>query len=231
MSAEVSARNFWHGPYETLDTGQPVSVYLLLDRSGSMSNRWDEAISSINTYVSDLANTKTPALITLALFDRYPAIRSADQFHFDVLRQRIPIGEWVSVSKYEAQPRGDTPLYDAVGKLVPLIEWDRPEKAVVVIMTDGRENASVKTSRDQARALLDRCRARNWQVVFLGADFDAFEQAGWLGASVGQTLNTTRGSYAQAMNASVGSTVSYAATGQAFNYTDADRARAAGKTS
>jgi hypothetical protein len=32
-----------------------MHVYMLLDRSGSMSDRWAEALGAINSYVADLA--------------------------------------------------------------------------------------------------------------------------------------------------------------------------------
>jgi hypothetical protein len=57
-----------------------------------------------------------------------------------------------------------------------------PLKASLIIITDGDENAS-KTTGEQAKALLDWCRAMGWQVTFLGCDFENSAQAKLLGAN------------------------------------------------
>ena len=43
------------------------------------------------------------------------------------------------------------------------------DKLALIIMSDGLENASREYSHAAAKTLLDDCRARNWQVIFLGA--------------------------------------------------------------
>ena len=58
-----------------------MNVYMLLDRTGSMSSIWAETLSSINAYVEKLANDKVDAKITLAMFD------SNDGTQFDVIRK------------------------------------------------------------------------------------------------------------------------------------------------
>jgi len=77
---------------------------------------------------------------------------------------------------------GMTPLYDAINLMVRKLAALDPEKCTIVIVTDGDENGSNHTNADQARALLDWCRAKGWQVIFLGADFNNSKQAKLLGA-------------------------------------------------
>jgi hypothetical protein len=82
-----------------------LSVYILLDRSGSMQNLWDEALTSINTYVHALdGSTKA----TMAVFD---------SGGFDMIRDTTA-AQWTDVGKSDAHPRGMTPLYDAAGKIL-----------------------------------------------------------------------------------------------------------------
>lgn len=78
-----------------------MDLYMLLDRSGSMQNRWGETISAINGYVeqlrTDLKDDRPVASdpfqsalnagtqehrVTLAVFDEMSGI------HYDVLRDR-----------------------------------------------------------------------------------------------------------------------------------------------
>lgn len=199
-----------------------LNIYILLDRTGSMGSRWEEAISAVNSYINGLAEEE--ANVTLALFDRPNGTLS-----FDVLRRNEPAQNWRAVSNTEAHPRGMTPLYDAIGRLSAIVEADSPEQAVIVVMTDGEENASREMSREQARAALDRCRDRNWQVVFLGADFDAFNEASKVGTMAGQTLNASGGNYAAAAESLTAHSRAHA---HDMNYnitwTDEDRRRATG---
>ena len=79
-----------------------LSVYILLDRSGSMQTLWDEALSSINLYATKLDSTTK---VVLAAFDSES---------FDVLRDTT-VAKWKDVSRDDAVPRSMTPLYDSAG--------------------------------------------------------------------------------------------------------------------
>jgi hypothetical protein len=158
-----------------------VHSYILLDRTGSMEPIWSEALSSVNAYADGLATLdggpRVDSDITLAVFD------AQDGFQFDVLRSGVDAERWRDVTSHEVSPRGMTPLYDAIGRIVTLAEKDRPEKAVIVIMTDGEENSSTELDKKAAKAALDRVRKKGWEVVFLGTEFSNFNDA----EGVGQT--------------------------------------------
>ncbi len=165
---------------------QAVSTYILLDRTGSMSGIWNEALGSVNAYArsvsdnSDGADLKTD--VTVAVFD------AQDGLQFDVLRQRVEGGKWIDITNDEANPRGMTPLYDAIGRIVSLAETDNPERAVIVIMTDGEENSSREFDNKTAKVALDRVRERGWEVVFLGAEFANFGDADAVGVSGAKSM-------------------------------------------
>lgn len=203
------------------------SAYILLDKSGSMGWNWLETVGAMNAYVEELAadETSRDTKVTLALFDT--PVQAMD---FSVLRKGVEAGDWKAVDPGEATPRGYTPLFDAIGRIVALAEQDKPERAVMVIITDGAENASRELTRGEAKEALDRCRARGWQVVFIGADFDAFGQAASVGGAVGQTISMNAGSYAATTKTLARKTREYASFASAsVDFSDADRAEAAGK--
>jgi len=193
--------------------------YILLDRSGSMASRWSDALGGVNAYVQGLAKDKETKniLVTVAVFD------SAGPF--DVLRKDVVASAWKPIGDHEVSPRGMTPLYDAVGRLVTVADADAPEKSAIVIMTDGHENESREHNRESAKKLLDRCRARGWQVIFLGADFDNAAQGADLGNLRGQTMSVDSANFAETMSATASMRASYGARGVAMNYSDEDRAR------
>ena len=160
-----------------------VSSYILLDRTGSMSDIWDEALGSVNAYAAAVGKVEEgeaddlETSVTLAVFDHQ------EGFQFDVLRKEIQPDAWDNVTNDEVSPRGMTPLFDAINRTITMAEADNPEKAVIVIMTDGYENSSREVTREGAKAALDRAEARGWEVVFLGAEFASFGDADAVGVS------------------------------------------------
>jgi Mg-chelatase subunit ChlD len=135
-----------------------------------------------------------------------------------VIRDGVRAQEWRPVTSGEAAPRGTTPLFDAVERLVSLAEEAETDRAVLVVMTDGYENASRVATKTSARMRLDRCRERSWQVVFLGADFDTTAQAVDLGAGADQALSMRAGHYSASMAFVARSTAAYALAGTAMSF-------------
>jgi hypothetical protein len=196
-----------------------MRTYILLDRSGSMTGKWAETLSAINGYVAELTHA-TPALaVTLATFDDPGPREAAGQTPwFEVIRDGVRADQWQPVTAGEAEPRGTTPLFDAVERLVSLAEEAKVDRAVLVVMTDGYENASRVATKTSARTRLDRCRERGWQVVFLGADFDTMAQAADLGADADQALSMQAGHYSASMAFVARSTAAYAIAGAAMSF-------------
>lgn len=194
--------------------------FILLDRSGSMSGLWSEAIGSINTYVKRLAEKNVDTGVTLALFDG-----DRNAMEFEILRDRITPATWKDVELTEAIPRGMTPLSDAVGEIVKRAEAGSYDKVAIIIMTDGHENASKELTVPQAKELLDRCRAKGWQVIFLGADFDNRAQAVLYGNKIESTLKVARASLVGAMSEMGSSRAAYATFGSSMEFSDKDKER------
>lgn len=209
--------------------GAAVQSYILLDRTGSMSDIWDEALISVNTYAAsvgkatddEIAGGDIEARVTLAVFDHHDGLK------FDILRKDVTADTWRTVTNDEASPRGMTPLFDAIGRIVSLAETDKPEKAIIVIMTDGHENSSRELTRDGAKAALDRARAKGWEVVFLGAEFASFGDAEAVGMSSSKTMAVGQGRMQESMNALGAKARAYGKGQEAeIVFDDADRAAA-----
>ena len=175
-----------------------IHSYVLLDRTGSMEPIWSEALSSVNAYADGLASLdggpRVDADITLAVFDAQEGLQ------FDVLRDGVDAQNWHDVTNREVSPRGMTPLYDAIGRIVSLAEKDKPEKAVIVIMTDGEENSSQEMTKVAAKAALDRVRAKGWEVVFLGTEFSNFDDATGVGQTASRNMAVSKDQLSDSMN-------------------------------
>jgi len=201
-----------------------LNAYILLDRSGSMEPRWDESLTSVNSYVDTLAKDKAiKASVTLATFD------TQGGFQFDIIRPTATAQDWKKVSREDATPRGTTPLFDAIGRIVSMADAAGHDKTIIVVMTDGQENASQELNKQAAKAVVERCKAKNWQVIFLGADFDAFGEASNVGVAASSTLNMSAGNYGATMDMMASRSVSYASSGVNMMFSAKDRDLAKGK--
>jgi Mg-chelatase subunit ChlD len=188
-----------------------MNVYLLLDRSGSMSTLWSEAIGSINGYVSKLKKTDK---VTVAAFD---------SVSYDVVRD-VKVKEWTDIKDTEVSPRGGTPLYDACGKLMTQAETEKAKKTVLVVMTDGYENASQEYTQAAIKAKIKAFEDKKWEVIFLGANFDAVEGiATGLGVVGSKSMSYGVGNFARGMDILATSTAAYATYDSAINFSDEDK--------
>lgn len=202
--------------------------FILLDRSGSMEGpMWKEALGAINGYVQKLAEDNVDTGVTLAVFDTNEP--------FKVIRDRITPRTWKRVTNEDATPRGGTPLNDATGKLLDLAEKGAPngeqyEKVAIIIMTDGQENSSSEYTVAKIKDRLDRVRAKNWQVIFLGANFDNAQQAAGYGNARGMTVSSSSANLGGTLRASASKRATYSVTGQSMSFTDDEKEKAASQT-
>lgn len=192
-----------------------LNVYILYDRSGSMGSKQDEAVSAINAYARAL---DPDTVVTVVAFDGAEL--------FQVVRDHVPAADFKCIVVDEVVARGMTPLYDAVGRLADRINYDAPKRAVVVIQTDGEENASRRVTQAEARQRLDSLRQRKYEVVFLGSDFkDVYKQARGLGGDAGKTLYRAAGNYVASAQSLARHTQAYGTTGQSIVMTAEEKAK------
>jgi len=200
--------------------------FILLDRSGSMKTLWEEALGAVNSYVKKLGQDNVDTGVTLAVFDSPSQVGPMD---FKIVRDRIIPSTWHEVSSTEVEPRGFTPLNDATCQLVNLAKAGNYDKVAIIIMTDGAENASKEFTVTQAKLLLDQCRARGWQIIFLGANFDNAAQAASYGNAMRSTVQVAAGNLGAATMSVNSARAEYAATGAAMGFTDEEKRRLAEK--
>lgn len=154
-----------------------TDITVVMDRSGSMQACRTDAEGGLNRFVEDQKKQPGSAVFTLVQFDT----------EYEFVHRGVPIG---SVPPYELVPRGNTALLDAVGRaivetgerLAAMPEKDRPGLVVFVIVTDGEENSSREFTLEQIKEKITHQRdVYKWQFTFLGANADAFADAGAMG--------------------------------------------------
>jgi hypothetical protein len=201
----------------------------ILDRSGSMLD------------IADPGSRQTKAAVATAGIEGYVDEQQGDgvtftAWEFDT-QGTDRIADDVSRFMWTCMPRGGTPLLDAVGTVITtesgrikkLPQAEQPDRVFVVIATDGLENSSREWTKQAVGKLIEDRTADGWDVVFIGADFDAFAEAGSIGVRYGSTMSTNTtspGAYAASFAATSSAVTRAAAGGQSVTYTDEERTRA-----
>ena len=179
-----------------------TEMVFILDRSGSMSGLESDTIGGYNAMLAKQQKEPGEAVITTVLFD--------DQY--ELLHDRINLRGVVPISDKEYFVRGNTALLDAVGKTINKIgnaqkrtaEPERAEHVVVVITTDGMENASREFSEEKVRRMIEHQKSKyGWEFIFLGANIDAIATAERYGIGKDRAANYHADAEGTALNYSV----------------------------
>ena len=182
-------------------------VHLLLDMTGSMAARKDETIAAFNEYIKSLQASDDTKGFSFT-FSQFNSIIGVKKIVKQVSMKDVPL---LDDSNY--RPDAVTPLYDAIGRIIHDADKqaDKNDAVLIVIQTDGQENASQEYTKEAVKQLIkDR---ESWQFVYLGCDLDAMGQGAALGIQAGNTMSynnkNTRTAYARMAS----STINYAAGG------------------
>lgn len=166
-------------------------ITLVVDRSRSMLSIKEEAEGGIQKFVDEQCSIDD-AKVRLSLYE------------FD--NEFAAVFEGVKIADapaYRIDPRGMTALYDAVGLAIAATNSsieaakNKPDKVVVVIMTDGEENASNEYDFASVSKLIEEYKAKGWQFVFLAGSVKAkafghasgLRTTGYDPSQAGQTQN------------------------------------------
>lgn len=134
---------------------------LILDRSGSMVNIWDEITNIVNQHIEKKSQD---ALTSLQLFD------SCD---FEWVYKYENNSPFLDKNKY--LPRDSTPLRDAIMRGVETLSRDWGDllsqfEVEFTIFTDGQENASTLWTTEDVNRTINHFQTQyGWKFNFIGA--------------------------------------------------------------
>lgn len=155
-------------------------VSMLLDRSGSMASIKDDTIGGVNQFIQIQKAEPGEMTFTLCQFDNI----------YETVYDFRPVAEIAALTDQTYIPRGSTALLDSACQLIidtgkkleAMPEASRPERVMVVIITDGEENASRQQTKESLAKLVKHQEdVYKWQFVYIGANQDSFSE----GANIG----------------------------------------------
>lgn len=165
-----------------------TEMIFIMDRSGSMRKLVSDTIGGYNSMIDKQRNEDGEASVTTVLFD--------DQY--EILYDNVDIKKVAKLTNKEYCARGMTALLDAIGKTINQVAARHnnsvdsavPAKTVVVIITDGMENASKEYKLPTVKSMIEKQKNEfGWEFVFMGANMDAISVAGSIGIDASRAAN------------------------------------------
>lgn len=152
-----------------------TELVFLLDNSGSMSPLTEDTINGYNSFLKTQRAQTGECVLTTILFNST----------VKTLHDRQPVKRVRDLSPKDYQTGGCTALLDAIGFSIQKVEKaqrtkranDCPTRVMMVIMTDGLENASIEFNYKTIINMIEKKKKEGWEFLFLGANMDAVEAA------------------------------------------------------
>ena len=174
-----------------------IHVCFIIDESGSMAGTESDIIGGFKKVIDEQKAIKNGKC-------------AVSLYKFDTNVTELYVGKDVNEVKYldenTYRPGGCTAMNDAIGTAIDNIgKWlndmdenERPEKNLIVIMTDGEENSSVEYSFDKVKDMIKHQEEKyNWTFMYLGADISdgAYAQSYGFGTRLYSTKKSIGNSY------------------------------------
>jgi hypothetical protein len=192
-----------------------------------MSTIRDDTIGGFNTFLDDQRDEEGAATVSLYEFDT----------NVERVYEQYPIADAPALTDDTYTPGGRTALHDAIYRAITeTAEWinerdtaERPDNVIIVVLTDGKENAS-ETHQERVREqVVVRREEYGWEFLFIGANQDAALTAERMGMDADRSLNMAHsGEGAEAAYESTSEQVREARqTGNTSGFDESDRQRQA----
>ncbi len=158
-----------------------LKIVFIIDESGSMQGSNSDVIGGFNSFI-EKQKTDNKGKITVSLY----------KFNNKVTHviSNKPATKVRNLTNEDYTPNGFTALYDAIGQAIhetdkqlsAQSEKDRPDKVMLVIITDGEENASKEFSATAIKSAISTHEdLLHWSFIFLGSGLSDFKDAEALG--------------------------------------------------
>lgn len=182
-----------------------IHISFVLDETGSMLAVKGQTIDGFNEYIKTVKGEKNAG-------DTRFTLTKFNSEKVEIVHEGVKLGKVGLLTEESYRPANLTPLYDAIGQTIRSIEGKKGN-ILVVIQTDGQENASKEYTRDAIFALIAEKKKTGWTFVFLGADQDAWATGQLLGLDKGNVMAYASTDTSKAFRQAAAATVSYSRSG------------------
>ena len=145
----------------------PTLIAVILDESGSMGAKSGDVIGRFNRFLEHQRALPDSCRMSLTKFNTVCSL----------LYPPTPLAQVVQLDTHNYTPGGNTALYDAIAETVRVAQNHNldSERVLCLIITDGEENSSRETTREQVTELIKALEGRgDWTFVYLGVTPDQF---------------------------------------------------------
>lgn len=164
-----------------------IELVFILDESGSMRGLEKDTIGGFNSTIDKQKKEDGDCLVSTVCFSNGQR----------VIHDRVNLRDVKELTDKDYRPCGSTALIDTVASSIKHIKMvhkyirkeDRPDKTMFIITTDGMENASHKYSLSETKRMIEECKEKGWEFIFLAANIDAYETARDYGFDEESTVN------------------------------------------
>lgn len=164
-----------------------IELVFILDESGSMRGLEKDTIGGFNSTIDKQKKEDGDCLVSTVCFSNGQR----------VIHDRVNLRDVKELTDRDYRPCGSTALIDTVASSIKHIKMvhkyirkeDRPDKTMFIITTDGMENASHKYSLGETKRMIEECKEKGWEFIFLAANIDAYETARDYGFDEESTVN------------------------------------------
>jgi len=163
-----------------------TEIICVIDKSGSMNSIKSDAIGGFNSFLKEQLDVKDDTRITLSLFDTL----------FKPVYKNIPLEDAEMLTESTYVPSDMTALYDAIGLSIDEAMGrytkspeSRPDRVLMVILTDGEENRSKEYGQERIFEMIKtQTEKEEWEFIFLAANQDAMKTGVSMGVKFGNTM-------------------------------------------
>jgi Mg-chelatase subunit ChlD len=145
-----------------------------------MQSVYEDALGAVNGYITRAKQDRN-------LYEARFSLITFNSHGVDTIRKNEVMETVKPIEPGEFSCAGMTPLYDAVGRGVGILDEAAADKdgtkAILVVMTDGMENDSREFDHAKITGLIKDRQDKGWLVVFLGEGLDVAKQGEAMGAA------------------------------------------------
>ena len=178
-------------------------IIFVIDRSGSMEKIRNDMIGGFNAFIETQRKVPGECRVFGYKFDT----------KYEPMFENLDIKDVPTLDRNSFVPRGNTALYDSLGKtivdmgkrLASTPEEYRPEKVLVVSITDGEDNNHLEgeyTRYDASSVksmVAHQTQVYKWDFAYLGANQNAWAVGGSMGVAQAASLNYSPDSHGVAV--------------------------------